>query len=541
MVIKPSQLTCEEAKNKVIRTQIIKIIIIVAVNVLCLIAFFICLSASDSLRTMLRSQQAADAWSGQSGERFSQLSAFFPESSDFSEESIYNIHLELDRALLTASLESTPNRNLFTDAWSAVAEVTVTSEFESNPVTVNAIAVGGDFFLFHPLYLRDGSYLTREDLMKDRVLIDEALAWRLFGATRLTGFEVRLEGKVNDKAFDKVFKIAGVISRDSDFASQRAFTDEFGLFMDFDALMTITEGEAEISSYELVMPDPISGFAYNSFSDAISDPRVHIVENSTRFSLESSFSLLGSFGQHSMRTDNIVLPYWENAARIVEDWLALLLVLSIMLIIFPTISAVVYTVKAIRFGVRQGMNAIRNLIDERDKRAYDKYMKEHGNEPQIYDEKDVYYNIYEGDQIIDYDIYGGEEIIDYDLLKGEESIEHDRYKVEESIDRYPYKSEEGIVYDLYTGKESTDRYPYKSKEGIDYDFYTGEKSVNYDIYKGEEIIDYDIFKGFDSLTYPGNADDNIIDKAIVESISNDVSDIMGYGSGYDKDDPPPFT
>jgi len=356
----------------------------------------------------LRSQQAAQTWAGQSGERFAQLSAFFPESFDFNEESIYNLHSSIDQALLAASLESTPGRILYTDAWSAVTEVMVVSEFESNPVSAKAIAVGGDFFLFHPLYLRDGSFLSRDDLMKDRVIIDEALAWRLFGATRLTGFEVRIN--------DKIFIIAGVISRDSDFASSRAHTDEFGLFMAFDALMTMTEGEAEISTYELVMPDPISGFAYRSLSDAISDQRVYIVENSARFSLWNSLSLIGSFGQHSIRTDNIALPYWENAARIVEDWLALLLVLSILFIIFPIICAIIYTVKAIRFGVWHSKKAVRRRIDERDKRAYDKYLKEHGDEPQIYDSKDVRYDIYEGDQIIDYDIYEGEEIVDYDLV-----------------------------------------------------------------------------------------------------------------------------
>jgi len=456
MVKKPSQLTCEEAKNKVIKTQIIKTIIIISINVLCLVAFFVCLSVSETLRTSLRSQQAAQTWAGQSGERFAQLSAFFPESFNFNEESIYNMHLALDQDLRAASLESTPGRRLYTDAWSATTEVTVTSEFESNPVTAKAIAVGGDFFLFHPLYLRDGSYLSRDDLMKDRVLIDEALAWRLFGATRLAGFEVRIN--------DKIFIIAGVISRDSDFASLKAHPDEFGLFMDFEALMTMTEGEAEISTYELVMPDPISSFAYNSFSKIISDERVHIIENSARFSLMNSFSLLGSFGQHSIRSDNVALPYWENAARIVEDWLALLLVLSIIFIVFPIICAVVYTVIAIRYGVSHSKKAVRNLIDERDKRAYDKYIKEHGGEPQIYDEKDVNYDIYKNDQIIDYDFYEGEEIIDYDLINKPDSIKNS-----------------------------------------------------------------------------GEAGDITMDKDVAESISNDVSDIMSYGSGYDNEDPPALT
>jgi len=315
----------------------------------------------------LRSQQAAIAWAGQSGEHFAQLSAFFPESFDFNIESVYKTRSEIDKSLLTVSLESTPGRILYTDAWSAVTDVIVTGERATNPISVNAIAVGGDFFLFHPLYLRDGSYLSPDDLMKDRVVIDEALAWRLFGAAKVAGFELSIN--------ERLFVIAGVISRESDFASSRANTEEFGLFMSFDALMVMTEGRAEISTYEIVLPNPITGFALASLSAAISDQRVIIVENSTRFSLGNSLSLISSFGEHSMRTDSIAFPYWENAARIVEDWIALLLALSLIFIIFPVICVVIYTVKLIRFGIDCAKNAVRNLIDKKDKRDYERYLR----------------------------------------------------------------------------------------------------------------------------------------------------------------------
>jgi len=349
------------------------------VNALCIIAFIVCLSVSSSIKTPLRSQQAARAWAGQSGERFAQLSAFFPESSNFNEDGIRSLRFNLDNILQAASLESTPGRTLYNDAWSATGDVTIFDE--RGPFSAKAIAVGGDFFLFHPLYLRDGSYLSPNDVMKDRVLLDEELAWRLFGATSLAGFEVKIN--------EKLFIVAGVFSRESDFASSLAYTYGAGLFMSYDALMDMTEGNTRIETYEIVMPDPITGFALNAFTEAVGDPNVHIVENSARFSLLNSFALIGEFGERSMRSDSIMFPYWENAARYVEEWLALLLVLSFVFMTFPVICAVVYGVKIIRFGLNRGKQTVRKLIDEKDRRAYNKYLIEHGEEPQIYDVNDI--------------------------------------------------------------------------------------------------------------------------------------------------------
>jgi len=399
----------------------VKNIILIAVNALCLIAFFVCLLVSSSIRTQLRSQQAASAWAGQSGERFAQLSVFFPDSFNFRIDNVFQTRSAIDRSLLTVSLESTPGRRLYVDAWSAVTNVIVTGERVTNPVTANAIAVGGDFFLFHPLYLVAGSYLSPDDLMNDRVVIDEELAWRLFGATKVAGFELSIN--------EKVYKIAGVISRESDFATSSAYTEEFGLFMSFEALMAITEGNAEISTYEIVMPDPITGFALMSLTEAVPDQRVVIVENSTRFSLGNSLSLLGSFGKHSMRTDSVSFPYWENAARIIEDWLALLLALMIVFIIFPIICAVIYTVKLIRFGRDCGMDAIRRLIDEKDRREYERYLAKHGKEPQIYENEVIKYNVYSGDEIINYDIYDdAEDISNYNLFEDtNDNVEYSAY------------------------------------------------------------------------------------------------------------------
>ena len=378
----------------------IKRIIIIAINVLCLIAFIICLSVSASIRTQLRSQQAASAWAGQSGERFSQISVFFPESFGFNEDAVQSLRHTLDDALLDASLESTPGRKLYTDAWSTEIDVSIVGE--RGQASVRAIAVGGDFFFFHPLYIRDGSYLSPNDVMKDRVVIDEELAWRLFGATRVSGFDIIID--------NRPFVIAGVVSRESDFASLKAYmygilsresdfsgsyasTHSAGLFMSFEALSEMTAGEitdeeadegAIISNYEIVMPNPVTGFALNALTEAIPETEIHVVENSTRFSLSNLFSVIGSFGERSMRPGAISFPYWENAARFAEDWLALLLLLSLIFIAFPIVCAVFYGIKIIRLLLKQGKRTTKKVMDDIENRKYEKYKLEHGEDGEAY-------------------------------------------------------------------------------------------------------------------------------------------------------------
>ena len=349
----------------------LKKIIIIAVNVFCLICFIICLSISSSIIAPLRSQQASTFWAGQSGERFAQLSVFFPDSSEFDMDGVFKLRDSLDKALLAASLESTQDRTLYMDAWSAETDVSLLSE--RGPATAaKAIAVGGDFFRFHPFNLRDGSYLFPNDVMKDRVVLDEELAWRLFGAINVSGFEIMLN--------NKPFIVAGVISREKDFANSKAYTYDAGLFITYDTLLSMTDGEAKIQTYEIVLPNPLTGFALGMLTDEVTDSSAVIVENSTRFSLGSIFSRIGSFGERSMRQEAIRFPYWENAALFAEDWLALLLALSLFFITFPVICAVFYTIKIIRFFIKRGKKTVKHLIEKKDKRDYEKYILEHGED-----------------------------------------------------------------------------------------------------------------------------------------------------------------
>jgi len=357
----------------------VKRIVILAISIFCLAAFFVLLAVSASIRTSMRSQHASFVWAGQSNERFSQLSVFFPESYQFNEDNIHSLYTTLDNSLRAASMETTPDRTLYTDAWSTSGDISLATP--RGQVNAKVIAVGGDFFLFHPLNLRDGGYLSPNDVMKDRVVIDEDLAWRLFGAVKIAGFDILIN--------NKPFVVAGVVTRESDFATRAAYTDGAGLFMSYEAFNDMTEEMKNITCYEIIFPDPISGFAVTTIKDAFTDPRVHIIENSIRFSLSNTFALIRSFGERSMRTDPIVYPYWENAVRYAEDWLALLLVGSLLFLLFPVICTVIYGVMLIRILLKVIKNFVKKLIAKKDKRAYEKYLLEHHDEPQVYSVDDI--------------------------------------------------------------------------------------------------------------------------------------------------------
>jgi hypothetical protein len=159
--------------------------------------------------------------------------------------------------------------------------------------------------------------------MHDRVVLDEALAWKLFGGTDLAGMTVTIG--------DKPYIIAGVVTREDDFASLKAYGGEAGLFMAYDVMNGISA--TDISCYELCCADPISGFALDvaetGFPDAVT------LQNSSRFSFGSLVGLIRHFGERSMDADGVVFPYWENAARYAEDYAALFLVLAAVLFLCP--------------------------------------------------------------------------------------------------------------------------------------------------------------------------------------------------------------
>ena len=296
----------------------------------------VCFAIFQAVAGTLESIHAADRFRGGNEMRFAQLACFMPEDGGKSEEDIRLFHQTLDQKLTDASLEAPEGASLYTDAYSGRINLNVSGDHGS--AAVKAIGVGGNFFQFHPLRLRSGSYISENDFMQDRVVLDETLAWQLFGGFDVAGLSVTIDGKP--------FYVAGVVRRESDFATKEAYLDGASMFLSYSAMKSLDENST-ITCYEIVMPDPISGFARGVLTENFDVGTGDMVENSSRYSLENLFSVIGDFGKRSMRNNGVIYPYWENAVRLTEDYLALLLVLMLLFGLCPAVTLLVLAIRQV--------------------------------------------------------------------------------------------------------------------------------------------------------------------------------------------------
>ena len=317
-----------------------KRIFLLALNAALVLLALLCLLTIRILAGNMEAQKAAERWQGESSTEFRQISCYLPVDEKQSLNDMYAFRYKLLDALHKAALDIDTDESLFVDAWSAVDKLTVSSSRASGEASV--IAVGGEFFQFHPIRLLSGSYISENDLMQDRVLLDEDLAWLLFGGTELTGMSLKINGVP--------FVVGGVIEREQDFASQKAYTVGQGLYMSYDAYVSLTENEQAITCYELVMPEPVKGFALDTVKTNFTLGRGEALENTGRFGLLRLYKLLGQTGTRSMQAMGLMYPYWENAARCVEDICVILLLAATVFALVPLGTALVYAVRLIRRG-----------------------------------------------------------------------------------------------------------------------------------------------------------------------------------------------
>ncbi|NBI91951.1 hypothetical protein D3Z45_15580 [Lachnospiraceae bacterium] len=276
----------------------------------------------------LLDQMAAKRWSEENN--VAQISCFFTESTEIDKNRIRTFENDLDKVLLEASITA-PNENarLWADAYSASGKITLSSG-KTSLTDVTAVGIGGDFFLFHPVRLLDGAYFSGNDLMHDKVIIDEEAAWQLFGSNDVVGMEVKIGGIPH--------YIAGVIKREDGRFAEAAGLNKTVVYVSCETLeeFGVTEG---IDSYEIVMPNPVKNFAYNSVKEKFGMDENHmwVVENSARFGWKGLFTVVSEFGLRSMNNRAIRYPYWENVARGWEDVLAVVLILQILCLLTPSV------------------------------------------------------------------------------------------------------------------------------------------------------------------------------------------------------------
>ena len=275
---------------------------------------------------MLDSQYEYLRWQGNGSLPFRQFTCCMPLDGKLALKDIYQFRTDMVKAFEENSIALSSGYG-FTDCWSAQGSAKVYGE--RNDGTASVIAVGGNFFAFHPLKLLSGSYFSEEDLMRDNILLDEDLAWLLFGGSDLEGMSVHI--------FGMPFRIAGVVARESDYASKKAYTGGMGLYMSYDAYLDLSGAEGfGITCYEVCIPNPVKSFARNLIQAKFPLDGGEVIENSERFSFISLLQDAASLPSRTMHS-SAFCPYWENAARYAETAASMMLVFAVIFGMVPLV------------------------------------------------------------------------------------------------------------------------------------------------------------------------------------------------------------
>ena len=309
---------------------------------LCAVLLLAALGCSFALRAVssrLLSQQEAERWRGESTRQYRQISCFLPLDSAVGLREIYAFRYAMLDDLNAAGVEWKEDLYPFIDAWSAEGKMKISGEKTATEAPV--LAVGGQFFEFHPLRLLSGSYIAEGDLSPDRVILDEELAWELFGGTELTGMSVQVNGAE--------FIIGGVVEREKDSASRRAYTGEKGFFMSYDAYRSLADRD-RIDCYEIVLPETVRGYAAQLVADRFPNKEGENVVNTGRFSLERLLVIARDLPGRAAHGGAVRYPYWENAARIAENECAALAVASLCLGLPAAATALVELIRLLACG-----------------------------------------------------------------------------------------------------------------------------------------------------------------------------------------------
>ncbi len=338
------------------------------------LSFLVCLSLlfwSNRMAASLEEQQMAARWSKEGG--VAQVSCFFSPKAYMDQDTIEEFEHSLDSALQEASitLESeNPSARLWADAYSADGTITVSSDKTS--LTADAIGIGGDFFLFHPLKLVSGSYFSGNDIIKDYCVIDEDAAWQLFGSSDVAGQMVYIGGVPH--------VVTGVVERPSGRLEEAAGLDSTLVYVSLETLEQWGNSSG-LNHYEIILPNPVSGFALKTVQERLggNEKETEVLENSSRYSFSARWKNLLAFGTRSMNGKAIIYPYWENVARGYEDIIALLTVVMLMFLLYPTVLAGIvvvlwwrhrsWTVKDLWYGVKDKAERLAERIREHRKNA----------------------------------------------------------------------------------------------------------------------------------------------------------------------------
>ena len=300
-------------------------------------------------------QQAADRWQGGGTLRYQQISVFRSVDGGLSAATIEAAGEPIKAKLEEAGI---PDAS-YLIAYGAEASKSAVSE--NGKASLAMTMVGGDFFQIHNFSFLSGAPFQPEDVMQDRVVLDELAAWQLFSSNNCVGMEVVINGKLHI--------VAGVVAQETDRATKECYGDAPRAYVSYSYWNTATEsGDAAnnaltpVTFCEAVLPEPVDEFAISTLASAISVDKSEIVNNTARYGLEPLLANLNGLHMQGILSNAVVYPYWESAARLSANRCSLLLIPIFIFLLLPAGWAV-YGLVCLWRLIKAGGHGVVSLAD----------------------------------------------------------------------------------------------------------------------------------------------------------------------------------
>ncbi len=194
---------------------------------------------------------ASDKWGADS---HAHLAAYMTTGDGFDAYALMKLKSELTSAYTTDSIES--DKVIYSASCETAISISAVNTDRSAGCTATVYLE--DFFKFHSIPLKEGTYPTDSDTFTNAVLIDENAAWKLFGTgSGVVGMEVLIG--------DRYYTVSGITE-----PLKGVYTDVYGdkprVYLRADSSYMWT-GRTSFTTLDVMLPDPITNYAVNILSE----------------------------------------------------------------------------------------------------------------------------------------------------------------------------------------------------------------------------------------------------------------------------------
>lgn len=306
---------------------------------------------------------AGKRWSA-NGDRFAVITLYTEDGSALSRNQVESWVYTMDAKLLESSVS--PNENARSWAYTYAAEETMTVTGPKDDATAEVIAAGGDFFVFHPQEFVYGSAFLNDASNPNGVVIDEDLAWKIFGATDIVGMEMSVNGVP--------FTVTGVSRRASDSGIyDYTYGERPRMYMSYAGYVKLRGDENHITMFETALPNAVKGFASNIFKGAVTanEDTMTVMEATDRFSLLNRYNNMKILKYSWIRENKIEYPYWENEAKVADYRCAILMIFEVALAAIA-VTAMLLSFILLRTSGYTVTDSVKNLYRKLEKKNADR-------------------------------------------------------------------------------------------------------------------------------------------------------------------------